>query len=546
MSFGGGGNGADNTNQGGVGGQGAVRIVWPGNTRSFPSTDVWMSDIITTVIETQSSTSGSITIPASAQAGDLAVLINYNETIGAQSNPSGWTRIVNQEASVPVLTGWYRIIESGDAGTSVTVTGGSSPSSEMILLRKASGAISSVVASGGAIQRTTGTPPTTQVQSASTANIPFVVFGAFGATITATATSDMYFTGGAAGSGNIEPSYVYSGGNGDTSRQAFMRFRIYDEAPSTDVSVVCRRNISQQTMASFIIRIDYSVGGLLVNTNTTVNRINTYNTNFDSDANYYYDWTVPVGVTEISAVVVGAGGGGSGSDGGSGGAGGGGGALSYANSVSVTPGETLRIYAGRGGFRPSNSSYGPAGFPSGIVRLSDSSVLLKAIGGSGASSTGAPPGQGGQAADGVGDVKYSGSTGGLQGGNTGGGGGGAAGYSADGSTGLGGSGYFGGNGDTNGLGGGGVGIFGEGASGTTAGQGGSGGGNGIGGSNGGAGGAYGGGGGGGADEVGSTEYYGGSGKSGAVRIIWGTQQRAFPSTLTSFADSEGLETTITL
>jgi hypothetical protein len=508
-----------------------------------------MSDIITTVIETQSSTSGSITIPASAQAGDLAVLINYNQTDPppTQTDPSGWTRIVNQGTDVPGLVAWHRIIQSGDAGTSVTMVGGTSPSSEMILLRKASGAISSVVASGGTIERTIGTPPTTQVQSASGEYAPFVVFGALGATSTKTVTSDMYFTGGVAGSGNIEPSYVYSGGNGDTSRQAFMRFRIYDEAPSTDVSVVCRRDLSQQTMASFIIKIDYFAGGLLVDTNTTVDRINTYNTNFDSDANYYYDWTVPDSVTEISAVAVGAGGGGSGSDNTDAGAGGGGGALSYANSVSVTPGETLRIYVGRGGYRLTDSSYGPAGFPSGIVRLSDSSVLLKAIGGSGPASNGATPGQGGQAADGVGDVKYSGSTGGTQGSSTGGGGGGAAGYSADGSTGLGGSGYFGGNSSANGLGGGGVGIFGEGASGTTVGQGGSGGENGAAGpTDGGAGGAYGGGGGGGADESGDTDFHGGEGASGAVRVIWGTEQRAFPSTRTSFADSEGFETTITL
>jgi hypothetical protein len=254
-NFGGGGGGADNNTEGGTGGQGVVRIVWPGSTRSFPSTDVWMSEVITTVIETQSSTSGSITNRASAQAGDLAVLMNQSSTVGAQSNPSGWTRIVNEEANVPVLTVWYRIIQSGDAGASVTMTGGSAPSSEMILLRKASGTISSAAVSGGTIQFSAGIP-TTQVQSATTATGPFVVFGAIAFNNNNIGSSDMYFTGGVAGSGNVEPAYVYTGANGDLSRQGFMRFRIYDEAPSADVSVVCTRDVGAQTMASFIIEVN--------------------------------------------------------------------------------------------------------------------------------------------------------------------------------------------------------------------------------------------------------------------------------------------------
>ena len=49
-------------------------------------------------------------------------------------------------------------------------------------------------------------------------------------------------------------------------------------------------------------------------------------------------WTVPAGVTSICILTVGAGFAGTGA-----GVGGGGGALSYANTVSVTPGEVLDI-----------------------------------------------------------------------------------------------------------------------------------------------------------------------------------------------------------
>ena len=58
------------------------------------------------------------------------------------------------------------------------------------------------------------------------------------------------------------------------------------------------------------------------------------------------DWLVPAGVETFSAVAVGGGGG---SKGGSFGGGGGGGALAWANSIAVTPGETLKVYSGLGG-----------------------------------------------------------------------------------------------------------------------------------------------------------------------------------------------------
>lgn len=253
-NFGGGATGADNTTEGGEGGQGAVRIVWPGISNSFPSTNVWMSSVLTTVIETQSSTSGSITIPASAQAGDLAVLMNAHETIASQSNPTGWTRIVNQEAAVPTMTIWYRILQSGDANTAVTMTGGVNPSSEMILFRKSSGTISSVTVSGATIVNST-TAVTSQTQNVSTATATFIAFGAFGSSSNVLNSSDMYFTGGSAGTGNAEPAAVFTGTNGDASRQAFMRFRIYDTAPATNLSVVNRRDTGNQTMASFIIQV---------------------------------------------------------------------------------------------------------------------------------------------------------------------------------------------------------------------------------------------------------------------------------------------------
>ena len=252
-TFGGGGGGSDSTSAGN-GGQGCVRIVWPGDFTKFPSSDVWMSRGITTVIETQSATS-SITIPASALAGDLAVLMNMSETVATQSDPSGWTRIINLQLDTPVMTVWYRILQSGDANTAVTMTSGTSQSTEMLVFRKAFGTISSVNAANATVSNSLGSI-TSQVKPASTSIAPLIVFGALAYEVSTMATSDMYFTGGLAGTGNTEPSVAFSGGNGDTTRQGFMRFRIYDTAPSANVTVVSQRSPGgRQTMGSFILGV---------------------------------------------------------------------------------------------------------------------------------------------------------------------------------------------------------------------------------------------------------------------------------------------------
>ena len=63
---------------------------------------------------------------------------------------------------------------------------------------------------------------------------------------------------------------------------------------------------------------------------------------------YHDSWTVPAGVTSVSALVIGAGGRG-GSSGIYGHGGGGGGGLVWGNNISVTPGTTMAVAAGRGG-----------------------------------------------------------------------------------------------------------------------------------------------------------------------------------------------------
>ena len=95
-----------------------------------------------------------------------------------------------------------------------------------------------------------------------------------------------------------------------------------------------------------------------------------------------FSWTVPAGVTFISAVAVGGGGGGGGANSGNiGPQGGSGGGLSYQNDIAVTPGETLTIVVGAAGNGGNIGASGGNGGDSEIRR--SSTVLLEARGGVG-------------------------------------------------------------------------------------------------------------------------------------------------------------------
>jgi hypothetical protein len=289
-------------------------------------------------------------------------------------------------------------------------------------------------------------------------------------------------------------------------------------------------------------------------------------------------WTVPVGVTSITAVCVGGGGGAGGFGQFYPGAGGGGGGLSFGSTISVTPGEVLYIGVGTGGiggvsYDANNdvlsASVGTSGGPSYIKTGSPSGTSLleagggggggigyQAIGGSGGTSTGISRTNGGTG--GAGGTNESGSSrgagGGGAGGYTGNGGAGAPGgvtISQNGNAGSGGGG--GGGGTSSSLSstevinpGGGVGFFSQGSSGT-GGTGGTtslssnSGGPGSGGNRGTAstsntrsvGGLYGGGGGSKTDtSVEDRIRSGGNGGQGAVRIVWGPT-RSYPSTNTA-------------
>jgi len=249
-----------------------------------------------------------------------------------------------------------------------------------------------------------------------------------------------------------------------------------------------------------------------------------------------YTFVVPAGVTKISAVAVGGGGGGGATWAQSAGSGG---ALAYANDIAVTPGQSITITVGAGGYGAHyttttgyassvGSFFSASGGENGwTTQAVPASGTVTALGGRGGSSRGSYGGGGG-----AGGYGGPGGTGGYSNDQTdgsGGGGGGGGGYAS--------STYsFGG--------GGGVGLFGQGASGAKgdynngntfysdtrySGKGGSNGADGYPNDNGtysGTGGKFGGGGAGGGTSMNSSPQQC-RGGNGGVRIIWGTG-KSFP------------------
>lgn len=235
-------------------------------------------------------------------------------------------------------------------------------------------------------------------------------------------------------------------------------------------------------------------------------------------------WTVPEGVLYISAVAIGAGGSGEGSNSLNAGSGGGAGGLAYISDYPVRPGDTLKVYVGAKGFNNTDGGAGGRGDGASGIRYNGEVILLASSGGGGAGRT--SPGLGGVGI--IGDALFKGGDGVNGSTNYGGGGGDAPSYYYDGAAGR-----TAGLSTVGGIGGFGLSPYGQSGSGEhsgsfpTA----------I--SNGGIGGDYGGGGGGANDETtAGTDFDGGNGGKGVVRVIYGPG-RGFPETLASEEYSQG-------
>jgi hypothetical protein len=375
-----------------------------------------------------------------------------------------------------------------------------------------------------------------------------------------TSTSVCNLTQGTLNLGGVDQKFGYFNTSGTLSRSitnpgsisVYYNWTVSDNTNLTGLSAL---TVYMKGLAASTFAGGNSTYGTLVQQSTNVLTVTGSNTFADVKTDFSiapgavsyttagtYSWTVPAGVTSVSAVLVG---GGSGSYNSVSGRGGDGGALRYINDLAVTPGETITVVVGTAGTNATSAGTQSGGFSSlsrgatELVRAAQGGYItnLTPTGTLVAGST-----------SGAGTGFIGGGTGGNGASSTGGfGGGGAGGYSGNGGSGGaitpgtatgGAGGGGGGSSSASGTGGagGGVGIFGEGTSGTagtgvatlTGGSGGAG--------SGGAGTLHGGGAGGGQSGAGTA-----AGR-GAVRIVWGTG-RAFPALNVSAAADTGSQAT---
>lgn len=130
------------------------------------------------------STSASITVPATAQEGDLAIVCDYATnapgTAPTGVTPSGYTQFTGLADASAVdgsRTRWYyKLLAYGDAGTSVTgMNGGNSNNKVMLVF---SGYISWTTEGATPQAATSAGDPVAQTTTASADAVPQVVIGA--------------------------------------------------------------------------------------------------------------------------------------------------------------------------------------------------------------------------------------------------------------------------------------------------------------------------------------------------------------------------------
>lgn len=127
------------------------------------------------------STASTITIPATAQAGDLAVLYDLaRNIIGTPTlvTPSGWTTLSDLTGGTGAAVLSYKILVAGDPGGTVTGMDGTSADAKSLVVFRATPTLAGVAVQDLGEEYTTGNPGA-QTKAAVTA-YPYVVYGGCG------------------------------------------------------------------------------------------------------------------------------------------------------------------------------------------------------------------------------------------------------------------------------------------------------------------------------------------------------------------------------
>lgn len=146
-----------------------------------------------TFVDSAISSTSSITVPGTALAGDIAVLISWARQSGVptDSTPSGWTKPPGATASFDGagsndcrISVFYKVLVSGDISASVSTIVGSSANASVMFVFRPDATISAVTPSTFNAQATENNPSSQNV-AASGQPAPLLVIGGVGCNGTA-------------------------------------------------------------------------------------------------------------------------------------------------------------------------------------------------------------------------------------------------------------------------------------------------------------------------------------------------------------------------
>ena len=130
------------------------------------------------VASSNSTDSATITVPAAAQSGDIAILVD-STAVGAAATPSGWTSILSLDNPLETFETSisYKILEAGDASSSITGQTTTTYSVKIMLVFRPSSTISMVNISSLTNSGETAAVPSVQTIAVSPYGAESIVIG---------------------------------------------------------------------------------------------------------------------------------------------------------------------------------------------------------------------------------------------------------------------------------------------------------------------------------------------------------------------------------
>ena len=183
----------------------------------------------------------AITAPASIDAGDLLVMLDYHVKPDGGGLPAGWTQILNLSGAYVEVTASYLIADGTEDGASITGWTGGLEGGKIIQQFRGDSPASAVTVQDVGSQLTSGNP-TAQTITASGGTVPLIAFAGYGS------------------SGAVSPRTFTPAEDGETSVsnptivELYLKYKIYNASPA-NISVDMDDEGFDNALVSFYLEV---------------------------------------------------------------------------------------------------------------------------------------------------------------------------------------------------------------------------------------------------------------------------------------------------